>query len=295
MKDKKEEAKQVEDALQVFPNKAPWITSTPSRATSIRTDAMQGQLDQEATLKQSFSPIPPPTATTSDQMTPEELKKLEYLQGLHTMGIELTQQMMTQLESLQAKDQKMAAAKVLSHGHLNRYNKLKSQAESSAKRIVDLDSEWIKFMAKTMDKIRMHASMYQTCRADLLEAHNQKLAELHTVKQEVSVASQSLVGQVVDEYNIPEASSVEAQMQEMQELMQAEGKVVDLPDQIDLTNDFSMEEQEETEDQVETVQKKGSPKLRPFRSATSPLKVANQFLKQKQDPKDAKNKHQEEK
>ena len=294
VKDKKEEEQQEEDVWQVFPNRAPWITSTPSRTTSMRTDVIQEPSDKELTLaKQSFSPIIPPTVAASDHLTSEETKKLEYLRGLSKMGIELTQNMIAQLEALQIKEQKVASAKVLSHGHLNRYYKLRSQVESSAKRVVDLDKEWIKFMATTMEKIRTHASMYQSCRADLLENHNQKMAELHAIKQEVSVASMSLVEQVAEDSSIPAAPSIEEQLQQVQELAQKEGNVMDMPDQIDLTSDFGMEDQEEMTETVEAVVKKAPQKA--FRSATLPLKVANQHLKQKQDPKESKAKHPEEK
>ena len=181
---------------------------------------------------------------------------------------------------------------MLSHGHLNRYNKLKSQVESSAKKVGDLDTEWVKFMATTMEKIRVHASMYQSCRADLMEMHNQKLAELHAIKQEVSVASMSLVEQTAADSSIPTAPVIDAQLQQLQELMQKEGNVVELPDQIDLTDDFGMDDQEEMVETVGVPSKKGP---KPFRSATSPLKVANQYLKQKPDAKETKQKHPEEK
>ena len=294
VKDQKEEGQQEEDVWQVFPNRAPWITSTPSRTTSMRTDVIQGPSDKESALaKQSFSPIIPPTVAASENLTSEETKKLEYLRGLSKMGIELTQNMVAQLEALQIKEQKVASAKVLSHGHLNRYNKLRSQVESSAKKVVDLDKEWVKFMANTMEKNRTHASMYQSCRADLLENHNQKLAELHAIKQEVIVASMSLVEQVAEDSSIPAAPSVEEQMQLVQEIAQKEGNVMDMPDQIDLTSDFGMDEQEEMTETVEAVVKKAPQKA--FRSATSPLKVANLHLKQKQDPKEPKAKQAEEK
>ena len=260
----------------------------------MRLDGMQGSQDKETALKPSFSPLPPPAEAPEKALTSEESKKLVYLRGLHGMGIELTPDMSIQLEELQQKEQRLASVKVLSHGHLNRYNKLKSQVESSAKRVADLDSEWVKFMENTMDKVRMHAEMYQSCRSDLLEAHNLKLAELHAVKTEVSAASQSLVGQQVEVTTPAEAPSVETQIQMMQEAMNREGSVVSIPDQIDLTSeDFGMEEAEEASGAAATV-KKGV-QLRAFRAAPSPTKVANQHLKQKQDPKDSKSKQPEDK
>ena len=56
-------------------------------------------------------------------MTPEDHKKLEYLCGLHSIGVELTQNMICQLEELQVKEQKLAAVKVLSHGGISTVTK----------------------------------------------------------------------------------------------------------------------------------------------------------------------------
>ena len=295
-KEKAAEVKPEEDLMQVVTARAPWVTSTPSRATSIRLEAMHGSQNKETGPKTSFSPLTPVNVEASGKnLTSEEIKKLEYLRGLHGMGIELTQVMSTQLEELQNKEQSIASAKVLSHGHLNRYNKLKAQVESSAKKVTDLDSEWTKFMEQTMNKIRLHAEMYQSCRSDLLEAHNQKLAELHAIKHEVSAASQSLVGQNV-EFNAPmDAPQVDTQILAMQDLLQKEGMVAELPDQIDLTrDDFSMEEMDDAQGPSATLSKKGV-QLKAFRAATSPTKVANQHLKQKAEPKEGKVKQPEDK
>ena len=85
-------------------------------------------------------------------------------------------------------------------------------------------------------------------------------------------------------------------MQSMQEMIQQEGNVGPLPDHIDLTSDFGMEEAEESPEPAVAPKKRGSPMQRSFRAATSPSKVANQHLKQKaQDAKDNKIKQNEEK
>ena len=282
-KEKAKEEKEEEGQWNVFPDRAPWITTTPSKSTSYRIDAMQISTEKDtAAGKQSFSPLPPSTAEVADvSLTAQDLKKLEYLRGLNDMGVPLTDDLTSQLEALQTKEQKMVTAKVLSHGHLNRLNKLRSQVEASAKRLTDLDNEWAKFMASTMNKSRQHASMYQACRADLLEVFNQRLAELHAIKKEASAASQSLVDQPLDNASIPDVPVVEEQLAQMQELVNQEGAVGMLPDHIDLSSDAGMEETEEGAEPVGTGNKRNSPLLKTFRSATSPTKVANQHLKQK--------------
>lgn len=282
-KEKDKEEKEEEGQWNVFPDRAPWITTTPSKSTSYRIDAMQNSTEKDtAAGKQSFSPFPPSTAEVADlSLTAQDLKKLEHLRGLNDIGVPLTEELTTQLEALQAKEQKMATAKVLSHGHLNRLNKLKSQVEASAKRLKDLDNEWAKFMDATMSKIRQHASMYQACRADLLETFNQRLAELHAIKKEVSAASQSLVDQPLDNATVPDAPLVEDQLLQMQDLVSQEGVVGGLPDQIDLSSDAGMEENEEGAEPVGIGNKRNSPLRKTFRAATSPTKVANQHLKPK--------------
>ena len=65
-KGKEKEEKPKEGQWQVFPDRAPWVTSTPSRATSYQMDAMQSTQDREVTMQQSFSPVPPPPAEASE-------------------------------------------------------------------------------------------------------------------------------------------------------------------------------------------------------------------------------------
>eukprot|EP00435_Cladocopium_sp_Y103_P033657 s2365_g8.t1 len=253
---------QSEAQWEVFPAKAPWITTTPSRSTTYRTDAMQMTAEKSlAPTAQAFPLQTPPTAEASDlHLTPEEAKKLEHLRGLRNIGVELSAELAADLEALQVKEEKAASVKVL---------------------ISDLDAEWSKFMINTTEKIKEHAKMYQTCRSDLLENYNEKLQELFTIKQEVGRASQSLIAQTTDQDVLPsEAPMIEEQLLQMQEMMSQASQVGGI---VDLTEDLDMDQDEEAmEDNVPLSGsiKKGSPRIqKTFRSATSPSKVAQQHLK----------------
>ena len=102
------------------------------------------------------------------------------------------------------------------------------------------------------------------------------------VKQEMTVASQTLLGPQWVEPILPEAPNLEEQFGELHSVMKEEGRVVDL------TDDMEAEEIEESESQG-VIPKLGAKALRPFRGAGSPTKVASHHLKPKsQDVKDAK-------
>ena len=220
VKENKEESESA-DQWQVFPQKAPWVTSTPSRSTSYRMDVMQESCEKE--LTPSFQTVPeqqPSLAETSDTpMTTEETKLLEHLRGLHGMGIDLTEGMALQLEKLQTKEAKQAAGKTLSHGHLNKLNKVRAQVKTAAKKVEDLDGEWNKFVQNIVQKIQQHALMYQTCRSDMLEVFNNRLAELQAIKKEVGLASRSLLEQSGEIVSVPEIPHVADQMQQMQDML----------------------------------------------------------------------------
>jgi len=73
-------------------------------------------------------------------------------------------------------------------------HKLKSQVATAAQKIKDLDGEWATFVNTTLSKVRHHGEMFQNCRADLMEHYNAKIQELATVKKEMTLASQSMLG-----------------------------------------------------------------------------------------------------
>jgi len=252
-------------------------------------DVMQESCEKE--LTPSFQTVPeqqPSLAETSDTpMTTEETKLLEHLRGLHGMGIDLTEGMALQLEKLQTKEAKQAAGKTLSHGHLNKLNKVRAQVKTAAKKVEDLDGEWNKFVQNIVQKIQQHALMYQTCRSDMLEVFNNRLAELQAIKKEVGLASRSLLEQSGEIVSVPEIPHVADQMQQMQDILSHVSQVTGL---VDLTAEMEEDTIEVEDDNVPSNLRKGSPKVAKFRGAVSPTKVANQHLKQKAEKKEREDK-----
>ena len=285
----KEEAT-TKETMAVFPEKVPWITSTPtSRLQTKMTDSTSGQAKEADPPQQSGAPSAQ-GAEVVVSLTEEEAQVLQSLRSLQTMKMQLTPEMEHQLECLQTKEAQVTSSKALTHGHLNRLHKLKNQVSASAQKIVNLDSEWKAFVNRTMSKVKEHALLYQQCRADLMEAHNQKRSELMAVKDELSTASKSLLGQAQAIVEVPDMPDVAEAMQAFQDVISEEGTV----GAIDLTDEM---EEDEGFTETETVGSKGKParQPRPFRGATSPTKVASLHLKVKSDTKDAKEARKEEK
>eukprot|EP00435_Cladocopium_sp_Y103_P018416 s2648_g4.t1 len=273
--------------MQMFPSNVPWIPATPVRSSTYREGTQrEGEMPQQP---QDVVPAQHPhlKMQVEEGMSAEEIKVLQHLRGLQEAGMQLTQQMQSQMQQLVHKEQKMSSARVLSHGQLNRLHKLKGQVTACAKKIHNLDGEWNSFMTKTLDKVRQHALMYQQCRQDMMEQYNAKLEESKVAREEISMASRSLIDQPLEEPQFADPPDVAAHLAEMQEVLQEGAQV----NEIDLT-DSPMEEAV-MEDNVEGEVKKASPKgsaLKPFRSAASPTGVAKSHLKTKPDEQKAKEK-----
>lgn len=271
-----------EDSWAVFPVKAPWIPTTPASRVMKKEEAADGAGCNAATAQ---TVVQPPNAEDSEvTLTMEEEKLLEHIRALQDANLDLSESMQRKLEILLAKQQNGTMVKPLNHGHLNRLRKIKTQVNNAGKKIAELDQEWSSFVEKTMSKVKEHANMYQSCRADMLETYNKKLSELESLKKELSTASmQMLATDLIEpvQANVPE---VGVQMQAMQEVIDLEGAV----GPVDLTDD--MEEDEEPMGTGRGHHVKSSPKMpKGFRGATSPTKVANQHLKVKfQDGKESK-------
>eukprot|EP00435_Cladocopium_sp_Y103_P026462 s237_g6.t1 len=279
--DQKSDQAEVQD-WSIFPRDAPWIPTTPAARSSRKVETVDGPGAKEL---QSAQPVVPPTSAQVEiALSPEEEKMLEHLVGVQKMGMELTDSMTRQLESLKSR-QAVASVKPLTHGHLTRLNKVKSQVNAAGKKIVDLDREWASFMETTMTKVREHAALYQGCRSDLLETYNDaKLADLNVLKQEMSEASRTMLGQPLMDIEIPEQPDLAEQLQAMTEIIDVESQV----GAVDLTED--MEEDEMESDQPGALKTLAAKAPKSFRASSSPLKVANQMLKIK-----AKDKEKEEK
>ena len=276
-----EEAKE-EDTWQVFQEKVPWIPSTPSRTSTFQAETVPGVKDKEMPLPpQPLLPPPPPALNpVAEVMTTEEVKLLEHLRGLRDMKLQLSEDMQQKLQLLTDKEQQVASAKALSHGHLNRLNKAKNQAAAAAKKIKDLDAEWQAFMKRTTERVRQHALMFQDCRASLLETYNQRLQDLQMLKKEVTAATMSLVDQPQLEHDVEETPLVADHMEELNVTFLQGSIVEEMP--IDLT-EGPMEDVEGGEHMEEgrSERKSSPPALQPFRSAASPTTVAKSHLKSK--------------
>ena len=193
--------------------------------------------------------------------------------------------MQIQMEKLLAKQQASVVNKPLTHGHLNRLNKLKAQVATAGKKVVTLDQEWAKFTEQTMDKVKQHAQLYQSCRAEMLEIYNGKLEELANLKREVTAASMSMLDGAWKPPEIMHTPKLEEAVSRMQEVIEVEGSV----GAVDLTEEMEEDDQEELIMSGSTSKGLSKTLNRPFRGAASPTKVANQHLKQKaQELKDAK-------
>ena len=127
-----------------------------------------------------------------------------------------------------------------------------------------------------MSKVRQHAQLYQKCRSDLLESFNLKSQELANLKIEVSKASQSMLGETWTAPQIAITPNSEEAVELLQQTIDLEGYVKE----VDLTEDMEEEDLEEVQkgDQKQRVLSRAA---KPFRAATSPTKVANQYLKAK--------------
>eukprot|EP00435_Cladocopium_sp_Y103_P044096 s371_g12.t1 len=253
------------------------------------TKSQEPQTSQKEVGQSSQSTLQPqPILGEPPGLTESEAKALQHLRGLRSLNMELTDSMMNQLQEL--KEQLTVSSKPLTHGHINKMNKYRNQLLSAAKKISSLDQEWNNFTNQTMEKIKMHAQLYQQCRADLMEQYNSKFQEFNAVKAEMSAASASLLEQNPPMMELPKMPDLTEQLQAFQTQIMEEGTVgpIDPLDQIDLTEED--EGMEESDGDGVSKKTKTSPKLKSFRHSTSPQKVANQHLKVKPDkePKDSK-------
>ena len=217
----------------VFPLKAPWIPTTPSsRVQGKKGETTVGAGSDVPSAQHVVQPAQ--VSNTDMALTAEEEKILENLKGLQEAGLEFSMDMQQKLEILVAK-QAAGAKKPLTHGHLNRLNKVKSQLTNAAKRIEELDQEWSSFVQKTREKVKQHAAMYQSCRADLLEAYNSKLEELSMLKKEMTEASLSMLAPAVTVAPMEKSVDVEKQIHSLEEVIDIESVVgaVDLTDDMD--------------------------------------------------------------
>lgn len=225
-----------------------------------------------------LSPPAIPVMQTPGVLTSEERAMMEHLRGLQSLQMELPAEWQERLAMLEAKDKVATSSKPLTHGHLHKLQRLKTQVQHAAHRVQDVDREWAEFVAVATQRIQEHGFHYQRHRADLLESLNKKTAELATVKQELSDASQNLLGQTPVLNTVASSVSAPADLRAFHAEI-AKATVVDQVAPVVLSD--------VEEDMNDAVSNSGEdPPVReskvhiaPFRGAPSPNRVAKLQLK----------------
>ena len=222
----------------------------------------------------------------STEMTAEETKALEHLRAVVAMGLPRTPEFDRQLQELEQKEKEAASVRCLTHGHINRLNRLKSQVSAAAKKISVADVEWKNFVTRTQSKIRYRADMYRQHRGQLWDAYQGKLMELDNYKKEVSAASMSLMD--AHNHGVLQVSRESPQEQQCQELMAAlQGATVDLTNPVVPGEDTMpmVTEILESDEEAELVKEDPKPVRRvrqqQHHHPRSPTGVSQQHLKVK--------------
>eukprot|EP00438_Fugacium_kawagutii_P008684 Skav210827 [mRNA] locus=scaffold1597:402160:403864:- [translate_table: standard] len=272
-----------QDAWQIFPHKAPWITSTPqTRVTTIRdkdTENEDRTLPPQPVLPAPpAAPLVPPQEGMVEPLSQQEVLLMSHLKGLRSLNV-LPESLAEQLQILELRQQATTETKSLNHGHLNRLNKARTQVANCTRRIQSLDREWQGFLTVALERMQMHAMQFQTHRSDLMENLNRRLRELDQVKKEVNEASQSLVGRMPQVELQVEEHPPQADLLRFQELAQSLSAAAP---NVELIDD-DMEDQElhpaSPHSDKEEQPKKPHLAPAPFRSPGSPGKVATTHLK----------------
>eukprot|EP00438_Fugacium_kawagutii_P012497 Skav200179 [mRNA] locus=scaffold1159:325378:326424:- [translate_table: standard] len=277
-KDKKSKEQEVgaDEDWTLFSAKVPWIASTPHSRLQQPTE---GQPTELPLPPAPVLPVPPSAPPSQQALSAEDMKLMNHLQGLRDLGV-LPMELSQRLELLEQKHQESLNTKALSHAQLNKLHKVRNQTSQLAGRIRSVDEEWRKFLAMSMARLTQHSQMFQAHRQDLLSQYNQKVQELAAIKEEVSLASQSLIGQVPVVEPPAEPVNTARDLQQFQELAQSlhpEEALVVGSDEEEELQDADMEEAKAT-----SASSKPTLAPRPFRTvtATSPTKVQQNQLKQ---------------
>lgn len=268
----------------LFPQKVPWIPTTPQARLTSRQIEQAGEGDKEL-LETPPAPVlpPPPEKPEANQaLTAEETQALKYLKGLGELGVALPEVLQQQMAQLQARERE--PQQMLSHTHLNRLKKSQAQLQAVARKIAQVDADWKEFTQTVAARIQDHASWYRAHREDLVRQFNIKSDELTNIKAEVSVASQCLVGQI----NEPEAPAEACDPAADAQLLQGQLAQTGIPViALDAADDEMQEEPEEANSPTSPgADKKNAKENRKVRLAAfggirSPTKVANAALKVK--------------
>lgn len=269
----------------MFTNKVPWVTSTPASRQNTKKMDFPVNMPSNEGMVSLQPPLLPSLASTGESsvepLTEQETKLLAHLRGLRGMNVALTGELSKQMDMLESREKEVASNKALSHGHLNRHNKVKAQVAAQVKKISSLDTEWGNFVQTTMQKITMHAEMYQKCRSDLLEVYNQRLEELRRLRAELQLASHSLLEENQGEPERLEPTGISEQMEAMQAALAQAGNVAPVVTIMDDEEIEDLDMGEQTEMRMAS-DSKAMGKAH-FKGAASPQKVANLHLKAKRE------------
>ena len=261
--------------MNLFQDKPPWVQSTPN-----------ARLNRHGMEKEDNLPLPPPPVlpeppqVTPQAYTEEDSRLLKTLQDLQKSGMDLSTEQISKMEELEKKSKESEQPKELSHGLLHKKTRVEKQLGTIMTKINTLDAEWQKFTEGIQQKICNHAQMFTQCRQQLVSSYRDKNKELQSIKEEMTIASQHMIGKITEAADLPEAPNVDAQMNQMREVTQREIQVI---------SDDDMEAELIADSQTtpgdKDMPKHGQRRGQAFRGSTSPAKVANQFLKAKTEPK----------
>eukprot|EP00438_Fugacium_kawagutii_P002700 Skav218909 [mRNA] locus=scaffold328:462069:462617:- [translate_table: standard] len=182
------------------------MPTTPQSRVPVPKDVDPAQETNQA-LPAPPNPIlpaaPAPGQPTVKSLSEEDQKLLAHYRGLRDLG-HLPDVLQAHLMELESRSHDAEHGRGLTHGHLNRLNKARSQTQSLHKKIRDLDQEWQEFLRDVTSRVQVHASHYQQHRLDLVEKLQKKVQELETIKAEVCIASRSSVDQMPKLDAVPE-------------------------------------------------------------------------------------------
>eukprot|EP00438_Fugacium_kawagutii_P011288 Skav202838 [mRNA] locus=scaffold746:109495:111729:+ [translate_table: standard] len=269
----------------LFPDDLPWVTTTPQSRVQARQVKVSEGLTENLPLVPPAPPViaPPvaPVAKTDSPLTEQEQKKMESLQSLKSIGVELPDNLLALLQDLE-KRAKGGMQVTLSHSQINKLHKLRAQIATLTKKVQDLDTRWSSFMHTIMTRARDHGQQYQMCRAELLHSLANRQQEMKDLKQTISQASLQLTHQPEDTATqVPEMNpELMSQMEELQRLHALGQNAVILDDDNEADElDQQMEEEEEEElleevdpESVDATQLKPSPHTT-FRVSPSPNRL----------------------
>eukprot|EP00438_Fugacium_kawagutii_P031561 Skav203466 [mRNA] locus=scaffold3193:32958:34644:+ [translate_table: standard] len=285
-----------EDLMTLIPDKVPWIVGTPqARLANKELQRIVHLPAQDDLPPPPTLPEPPSASTAAPALTQEEQQALNHLRGLAGLGMDLPDALKEQLQHLLAKEKESQSGKSLNHTHLYRLNRLRTQVTNAQQRIQGLDREWQAFVSSVSAKLQLHGQCYQQCRADMMENYNKRLQELTKAKQEVTEASQLLLGQDHPVTMATAMPNIVGDLQQLHATMETAGMVDQVymisepEDMEDMEDESSLPHAEAIEGVTtkKTVSRhstyRSDIKVAPFnRTQTSPTKVNQHMLKQNQ-------------